>query len=456
MTSGKPLRLIIRFALPMLAGAVFQQLYNVIDMLVVGNAVGSRALAAIGATSSTTFLAMSLAMGLTNGFTVVASRYFGAKDTVMLRKTLAASIYISFISIVILAIVGWFGAEPLMRLLNTPGDIRADAILYVKICIGLSAGMVLYNCASSMLKAVGDSRTPLFFLIFSSILNVLLDLLFVLAFGMGVAGVAIATVISQFISAAACMVYMYKHFDIFRLTKADFKISRDVLGALASILKIGLPMSLQSLLLSIGDMTITGVVNSAGTDVVAAYATGGRIMQFVMMFCMQIAMAFSVFAGQNIGAKQTERIKRAFRETTCIVALMSLCMTGIIFLFGDKFINLFISSNDTHINAIIPLARSMLRVYASFYIFLGAIWLYNFALRGMGDVLIPFISGFVELIMKVTLSIILFRFFGHMGIWFANPIGWVLGLVPSVIRFHSGGWMKLTEKTNRKIALKEA
>jgi len=334
-----------------------------------------------------------------------------------------------------------------MRLLNTPADIFADAVMYVRICVGLSAGMVFYNCAASMLRAVGDSRTPLIFLILSSILSVLLNLLFVLGFSMEVAGVALATVIAQFVSAAACFTYIFKRFDIFRLTKADLKIP---LGIYGSILKIGLPISFQSLLLAVGDMTITGVVNSAGTDVVAAFATGNRLMQFVMMFCMQLAMAFSVFAGQNIGAKQTDRIKSGFRDTAIITVLLSLCMAGVIFVFGDRLIGLFISSDDAHINEIIPLARSMVRVYASFYVFLGSIWLYNSTLRGMGDVLIPFVSGIMELITKVALSITLFRVFGHIGIWFANPVGWVLGLIPSVIRFHSGGWMKLTGKNREK------
>jgi len=441
MTRGKPLSEIVRFALPMMAGAVFQQLYSIMDMLVVGNAVGSRALAAVGATASTTFLAMSLVMGLSNGFTVVASRFFGAKDTAMLRKTFGASLYLSLISAAILGVGGWFGAEPLMRLLNTPEDIFADAVLYVKICIGCSAGMVMYNCAGAMLRAVGDSRTPLIFLIFSSILSVLLNLLFVLVFGMGVAGVAISTVISQCVSAAACMVYMHKRLDIFRLTKEDLRVPPEIVRML---LKIGLPISLQSLLLSIGDMTITGVVNSAGTDVVAAYAAGGRIMHFVMMFCMQLATAFSVFAGQNIGAKQADRIKQAFRQAVGIMLLMSLCMTGIIFALGDWLTGLFISSSDAHITTILSHAGSMLQVYASFFVFLGLIWLYNFALRGMGDVLIPFVSGLIELVAKVSLSIVLFRYFGPTGIWFANPVGWVLGLIPAAVRFHSGGWMKLS------------
>ena len=443
MTDGDPLGMIVRFALPMMIGAAFQQLYGVVDMLVLGNALGSRALAAVGATASVNFMAMSLAMGLTTGFTVMASRFFGAKDTETLKKTVAASVYISAVVVTALALIGWYGAEPLMRLLGTPADIFNDAVTYTKITIGLSAGMVVYNSATAMLRAVGDSRTPLIFLIVSSAINVLLNLFIVLVLKRGVAGVAVGTVVCQSLSAAACLIFMYKRFDIFKLNKTDF---RQLPGVTLQILKIGLPVSLQSMLLAAGDMTIAGVVNSAGTDVVAAFSTGSRIMYFVMMFNMQLATAFSVFAGQNSGAGLPERIKRGFRDMAVVTALISVLMAAFVFACGDWLIGLFITSGDAHIGDIIPLARSMLRVYALFFLFLGAIWLYNFTLRGMGDVFIPFISGLTELVLKVSLSIILFRAMGSMGIWLANPIGWVLGVIPSAIRFHSGGWRNLIKR----------
>ena len=444
MTKGKPLPMVIQFALPMMAGAAFQQLYSVVDMIVVGNAIGSRALAAIGATASITFMATSLVMGLTNGASVIASRFFGADEKDNLRKAFGASLYISLMAAILLAAVGWFGVGFLLRLLNTPEEIIADAELYAKICIGGGFGMMLYNCVTSLLRAVGDSRTPLIFLVISSVLNILLDVVFVLVLRLGIGAVAIATVIAQCFSAAACMIHMMKRYGFFRLTKADFRVPVKTIGM---ILAIGLPMCLQSLLLSIGDMTIASVVNSAGTDVVAAFATGSRIMYFVMMFCMQLAMAFSVFAGQNIGAKDIERIRRGFRDTVCVMLGMSLVMGVVILLSGDFLIRTFISSQDAHLEAIIPLAKSMLRVYAPSFVLLGAIWLYNYTLRGMGDVLVPFLSSMVELVMKVSLSIVLFRAFGHIGIWFANPIGWALGLIPSVVRFHTGGWRKLAKQT---------
>jgi Na+-driven multidrug efflux pump len=300
----------------------------------------------------------------------------------------------------------------------------------------------MYNGAAAVLRAVGDSRTPLIFLIISSILSVLLNLLFVLVFGMGVAGVAIATVIAQTLSGIACIVYMVKRFEVFRLAKEDFRPNMETVTA---ILKIGLPIGAQSLLLSIGDMTITGTVNTFGTNVVAAFAASNRIWQFAMMFCANLASAYAVFAGQNLGARKIERIKRGFKEIAVVMITLSVVMTAFVFLFGDSMVRFFISDADTHINAVVSIARLNMRIYASFYIFLGMIWLYNFTLRGMGDILIPFLSGLSELVMKVSMSFILSRYFGYTGVFFAMPFAWIIGLVPSAIRFHTGGWKKLTK-----------
>lgn len=449
MTDGRPLKTVLKFALPMIVGAIFQQLYNVIDMFIVGNAVGSRALAAVGATGSATFFALALVMGTTTGFSAVTAQYFGAKDFDNVRKSFTSAIYITLASIVILTFAGIYGAEPLMRLLQTPEDIRPDAVLYLRICVGASAGQIIYNGVTAILRAVGDSRTPLIFLIISSILNVVLDIFFVWVLHMGVAGVAIATVLSQSLSAAACVVYMFKRFEIFHLKKEDFRFHTD---SMLLISQIGLPAAFQSILLAIGDMTITRVVNTFGTDVVAAYATGSRIMQFSMMFCMTIAQAFSVFAGQNLGARKIDRIRRGFREICLVVAGLSLVMTAGVFVFCDPLVRFFISSSDTHLEAIAAIARVNLRITASFYIFLGLIWLYNHTLRSMGEVMIPFVSGMTELVLKVGLSILLSRWFGYVGIWFAQPIGWVLGLAPSLVRYHSGGWIKRSERFTTEAA----
>lgn len=443
MTKGPPLRLIVKFAVPMLIGGVFQLFYNLIDMLIVGQVNGSRDLAAIGATAAATFFMLSVTMGLTTGFAIVMSQFFGAKRWRMVRTTLASAIYISAVCALVLALAGIFGSRPLMRVLQTPADIIDSAALYLQICIGGSLGFVVFNASSAILRAVGDSRTPLYFLILSSVLNVLLDLLFVLTFGMGVKGVAIATVIAQVISAACCVVYTLRRYPMFRLTRADMRFSKSNVTMIA---KIGLSMGLQGFFLAIGDMTIAGVVNSFGTDVVAAYATGGRVQQFALLLLFTITEAFAVYAGQNLGARQFDRIRDGHKKIAAVIIGLCVLAALIMFGFGGVFVRLFISANDPHLDEIVGIAKGFLRVSSCFYPFLGMILLFNNTMRGIGDALYPLISGIVEIVLKIGLAIGLGLAFGYVGVWFASPAGWVLGILPSCIRYYRGGWEKLADK----------
>ncbi|MBS4202368.1 MATE family efflux transporter [Bacillus sp. FJAT-49732] len=443
MTEGRPLKQIFAFTVPMLIGGLFQQLYNVADTLIVGKFVGSRALASVGVTGSTFFFLLSLTLGLTNAFSIVMSQYFGAKNTEMVRKTLVSSIYLTILCTVVLAIAGIFGARPLMELLKVPADIIDDATLYIQICFGGSIGLLFYNAASAVLRAVGDSKTPLYFLILSSVLNVLLDLLFVLSFGMGVGGVAVATVISQVVSALICIIYTYTKFPIFRVKRTDWSPH---FGNIGMISKIGIPMGLQSLLLSVGEMTVTGVVNSFGTNAVAAYATGMRVQQFATLAFFNISQAFSTFAAQNLGAKKFSRIQDSFKKVGLIVIAFTIVSSVLIITFGDVIVRLFISNQDTHLEAIVKMSKENLFAGACFFPFLGLIWFYNNTLRGMGEVAIPLFSGIVELIAKVGLSFILGMMFGYIGVWYAGPIGWALGLIPSFIQYHSGRWKRQAER----------
>ena len=444
MTAGRPLALIIRFALPIMAGAVLQQLCIIINMLTVGNALGSRAMAAVGVTDTAVFFSTTLALGLTTAFTIVIAQYFGAKDHQSVRKAFVSSLYVCVICAAGLAAAGLFGAEPLLKLLNTPEDIRHDAVLYLRIIVGGSAGLIVYNSAAAVLRAIGDSRTPLFFLLATSVLNILLALLFVLVFHLGVMGAALATVIAQILPAAACAAYLLKRYELFRLRKNDLTPDARTLGL---ILKIGLPIGFQSLLLAVGDMTITGTVNLHGTNVVFAYATGLRVMYLtVMCASMSLAQAFAVFAGQNLGARQIGRIQKGFREIVIITVVLCAAATAFVFLSDDLLVRMFVSDGDAHINELIVITRANLRITAVFYIFLGLIWLYNNTLRSLGDVAVPFASGLTELAVKIGMVLLLNFWFGYAGIWFVNPLAWVLGLIPPAIRYHTGGWRKRAER----------
>ena len=439
MTQGKPLPTIIKFSLPVLVGALLQQFHLVVDMFVVGNAVGARALSAIGATSSTNFLAMSVVTGLTAGITAVIAREFGAKDYSMFAKSVSSAIYIGLAGAAVLAVAGVFGSGAVMRLLNTPPDIYADSVLYLRVTIGASAGMVLFNTAAALLRAVGDSLTPLVFLVATSLLNIMLDFLFVWALGMGVGGAALAMVIAQISCAALMLAYMRSRLELFRLRREDFEPHAKTIGA---ILFITLPAMVQALLLAFGDMMITRTVNGFGSEVVAAYTIGNRVFMFAMTLGMNLAIAHAVFAGQNLGARQVERIKDSFRKTAFLTIALSVSAAALVYLFGGDLARLFMSDSDQSIEIVVSLARHHLRVNSMFFVFLGMIWLYNHTLRGMGEVVVPFISSLAELVSKVGLSIVLSRAFGHVGMWYVMPLGWVLGVLPCAAWYHAGKWAR--------------
>ena len=433
MTVGSPFKTIIYFSVPMLIGGIFQQFYGVADTIIIGKFVGSRALASIGATTSTMFFFLSFAIGFTNAFSIVMGQFFGAKNETMLKRTFLNSIYVTLFSSLILLMFGLFFSKPLMILLQTPSDIIDNSVLYLKICVGLSAGQLIYNGVASILRALGDSKTPLYFLIFTTIVNIILDLVFVASLKMDVLGVGIATVISQMISAFLSVLYIIKKFTILNLNKEDMEFDS---SNLLMIVKIGASMSIQSVFLSIGEMIISGVVNTFGTNVVASYTTGNRINQFASMAYFVVSEAFAVYVAQNYGAQKIDRIKEGFKSIIILSLSLSILASVIIFLFGDHLVRFFISKNDQYIDVIAEICKGYLRISSAFYPFLAIILLYNNAIRAIGNAFIPLMSGITELVIKVGGSVFLSIPFGYIGVWFANPVGWAVGILPTCIYFH--------------------
>ena len=417
----------------MLIGGIFQQFYGVTDTIIIGKFVGSRALAAIGATTSTMFFFLSFAIGFTNAFSIVMGQFFGAKNETMLKRTFLNSIYVTLFSSVILLIFGLFFSRPLMILLKTPSDIIDNSVIYLKICVGLSFVQLIYNGAASILRALGDSKTPLYFLILTTILNIILDLLFVALLKMNVAGVAIATVVSQMISAFLSVFYIIKKFPILKLNKEDMIFDS---SNLLMIVKIGASMSIQSVFLSIGEMIISSVVNTFGTNVVASYTTGNRIIQFASIAYFVVSEAFAVYVAQNYGAQKIDRIKEGFKSIIILSLTLSILAAVIIFLFGDHLVKLFISKNDQYVDVIAEICKGYLRISSAFFPFLAIILLYNNSIRAIGNAFIPLISGITEIVIKIGGSLLLSIPFGYIGVWFANPVGWALGILPTCIYFH--------------------
>lgn len=432
MTQGSPIRLLVLFAIPMLIGSVFQQMYNMTDTVVVGRFVSVEALAAIGATGSTTSLLMMLGQGLTNAVSVVISQAEGAGRQERLKRCVAHAAYLVLAGGLVLGVISYLGARPFLSLLGTPANILEDAVAYVQITGGLCIGLTAYNGVSAVLRAIGDSRTPLYFLILCCLLNVGLDLVFVLALQGGVAGVATATVISQVISAALCALYMLARHPRLRPEAASFRLDRSILG---EYLRIGLPMCFQSLVLGVGMFVITAVINSFGSDIVAAYTIGSKVEQLATLTFSNMAFSFSVFAGQNFGAQLYGRILDALKKGLVIIVGLSLVSSLVMLLFARPIAQLFLEDNAA---AVLDEAVAMIRTEACFFWALGAIWAVNSALRGMGLVKAALVSSVVELVCKIGVSILLPLSIGSLGIWFAAPSGWVLGLIPSV--FYLSRW----------------
>ena len=442
MTQGSPAKLLILFAIPMWIGGVFQLMYNMVDTIVVGRFVSIDALAAIGAASSTSMFIMLMGNGLTNGLSVIVSQAEGAKQGERLLKAVTHAVYLVLGGSLVLGLAAFFGARPMMTLLGAPENIIDQSVVYIQITGGLTVALLSYNGITSVLRAIGDSRTPLYFLIFSSLLNVGLDLFFVLALHGGVAGVAWATVFSQLVSAVLCLVYMAKKYPRLMPDRAAWAFDRKMIS---EYLRIGLPMCAQSAVLCVGMFVITAVINSFGSDIVAAYTVGGKVEQLATISFSNVAFSFSVYAGQNFGAKQYGRIQEGLKKGVGIVGGLALLSTAVMLFFAQPLALIFMEQPSLYV---LDAAVSMNRVEAACYVALGAIWTVNSALRGIGAVKVTLISSIVELASKIGISVLLPLAIGYVGIWLAAPIGWVLGLVPSLL--YLALWFKNPERLERK------
>ena len=442
MTQGSPAKLLILFAIPMWIGGVFQLMYNMVDTIVVGRFVSIDALAAIGAASSTSMFIMLMGNGLTNGLSVIVSQAEGAKQGERLLKAVTHAVYLVLGGSLVLGLAAFFGARPMMTLLGAPENIIDQSVVYIQITGGLTVALLSYNGITSVLRAIGDSRTPLYFLIFSSLLNVGLDLFFVLALHGGVAGVAWATVFSQLVSAVLCLVYMAKKYPRLMPDRAEWAFDRKMIS---EYLRIGLPMCAQSAVLCVGMFVITAVINSFGSDIVAAYTVGGKVEQLATISFSNVAFSFSVYAGQNFGAKQYGRIQEGLKKGVGIVGGLALLSTAVMLFFAQPLALIFMEQPSLYV---LDAAVSMIRVEAACYVALGAIWTVNSALRGIGAVKVTLISSIVELASKIGISVLLPLAIGYVGIWLAAPIGWVLGLVPSLL--YLALWFKNPERLERK------
>lgn len=424
MTTGSPVKLILFFSIPLLIGNIFQQFYSMVDTIIVGKFLGVKALAAVGSTSSMSFLILGFILGLCSGFSVLISQRFGANDNEGLKEAIASSIILSIAMAIIITIISIFTAKPLLRLMNTPKDIINNSYSYIVIIYAGTFAAFFYNMISSILRSIGDSKTPLYFLIVSSILNIVLDLVFIINFKIGVAGAAYATVISQGVAGLLCLVYTAKKYPILKLEKKHF-----ITGTkhFVTHLKIGLPMALQFSITAIGVIILQSAINSFGSNVVAAHTAASKVEQLVMQPSITFGVTMATYCAQNLGAGNIERIKEGVKKCTMINIIIGLISGFILILFGEFFIKMFISNSD---NSVIDTAKLYLTTVSIFFIPLSLIFIYRNALQGMGYTFIPMMAGFYELLARTVVAFTLPTFIGYLGICIASPVAWLSAAIP--------------------------
>ena len=410
MTTGSPVKLIIRFMIPMFLGNVFQQFYNIADSIVAGQFIGVTALAAIGSTGSLMFFVTGWLNGLSSGFAILVSQWFGAKQYDRMRHYVAMSIYLAAAFAIVMTVGLLIANEPILRLMNYSDDIMPDVKLYMGI---IYAGLIVtaaYNSLAAFLRALGDSKSPLYFLIISAAINVVLDIAFIVVFGMGVEGCAYATVIAQGISALLCFIYILKKFPILHLKREDFRISFYSFTA-------------------IGTIIVQGAVNIYGEIYMAGFSAAGKLQNLIATVFTAFGATIATYVGQNRGAGKMDRVKQGVRCTQIMILIWSVVLMAVMY-FGGKYMTwLFISPSETEVvNASVTYFHTVFWCYP----FLGSIFLYRNTLQGMGYGLVPMLGGIFELVARSAIVMLVAGHTSFAGVCLSDPAAWIAALIPLV------------------------
>ncbi len=438
LTKGNELKLITWFAMPMLLGNLFQQVYSFTDSAIVGKFVGSEALAAIGASFPLIFILIALAVGIANGINIVISQYYGAKDYEKVKRAIDTMYIFSFVAGLVLTIIGIAVSRPVFELINLPEEIMPHALLYFRIYSGGFILMFGYYATAAILRGLGDSKTPLYFLIISTILNIGLDLLFILGWGWGIEGAAIATVISQGFAFFLGAWYLRRKGSIINLQLRSFAFDKSIFR---TAMRVGLPSGLQQSFVAIGGILLYWIVNDFGVDVIAGYSAAMRIDSLASLPAMQLAAALSTFVGQNVGANRMDRVRRGFILTWWMSTGMALLVTGAVVFFRTSLMSLF-----TDDQAVIEAGNDYLIIVCAFYVVFSSMFITNGLLRGAGATLIPMFITLISIwVLRIPLSYILSRDWtglAETGIWWGIPVAWGFGAAASYAYYLSGKWKR--------------
>ena len=421
LTEGRPLKQIISFALPLLFGLLFQQLYSFVDTAVVGRFLGAERLAAVGATGSVNFLVIGLCLGLCSGFSIPIAQAFGAKDEREIRRCVWHAVVLSGVLSIVFAALSTALCKPLLRLMNTPEEIIDHSARYIGIIFAAIPCCVLYNMAGGILRSLGDSRTPVVFLVLASLVNIALDLFLIIAAGMDVAGAAVATAVSQLLAGVGCVVVMIRRFPVLHLSREDRKFD---LSLAKKMLGTGLPMGLQFSITAIGSVMVQWSVNGLGVNAVAAVSGAGKLSMFFACVFDALASTMATFAGQNMGARKLDRIHQGLRASSVVGTVYCVLAFGVVLLFAGPLLGLFIDAEAAP--EVTAMGIRYLTINAAFYIPLLFVNIARLSIQGMGFTRVAMLAGLSEMVARTVVAVFVVPAFGFTGACFANPAAWVM------------------------------
>lgn len=428
MTRGSPMRLILGFALPLVFGNLFQQLYAMVDTVIVGQFLGKGALAAVGSTGSLNFLIIGFCLGVCSGFSIPIAQRFGAKDFSGLRRLVGNTVWLAAAFAAVLTVLTVALCRPMLLAMRTPGDILDGAYAYIVVIFAGIPATFFYNILAGILRALGDSKTPVVFLVFSSLLNILLDLLLIVVFPLGVAGAAVATVVSQGVSGLCCLLFVKRRFALLHISREDARPSR---AHIQTLVNMGLPMGLQFSITAIGSVILQASVNTLGSTAVASVTAATKLSMFFACAFDALSVAMSTYGGQNIGARQKARIAPGLRAGMLLGCVYAVAALAALVFFGRQLVLLFVSGSETEI---IGQAYQFLVTNACFYIPLAAVNCFRLLIQGMGFSKVAVFAGVSEMAARTLTGIVLVPVFGFTAACFASPIAWVFAdcfLVPA-------------------------
>ena len=420
MTTGSPMKIIFNFTLPIFIGNVFQQFYNMADAVIVGKFVGNKALAAVGSTGTIMFLIYGFVVGMTAGFTVLTAQKFGAGDMPAMRRAVVGASFLSLVVGLVLTAAFMVFMKPWLVLMHTPEDIFADAYAYIMIISAGILAQMLYNLLASILRALGNSRVPLYFLILAALLNIVLDLVLIIVFHMGAAGAAVATVISQGISGVLCLFYIIRKVPLLRLTRDDRHLSGDLLR---TQIRIGIPMALQYSITAVGTMMVQSALNILGSTLVAAYTAAGKIEQIVTQAYVAMGTTMATYGAQNMGAGDVSRIRQGFKASTIIGIIYAVVSAVLVMTVGKYMTYLFVSED---VALIMDSVNTYLICVGIFFIPLAIVNIYRNGIQGLGYGLLPMMAGVAELVGRGAVAVIAAGRKSYLGVCLASPAAWIL------------------------------